>query len=433
MQSHTVVAGDTLWALAQRFYGSGNLYPVIAAANAIPNPDHIEVGQVLSIPDTPLTDVSGTRSYTVVAGDTLSAIAQKFYGNARLFAVIAAFNKIPDPDHINVGRVLIIPAVSTVYVVAPGDTLFAIAQRFYGDGLKFGVIATFNGIGNPNLIFPGQVLAIPGVAAPTRPRSPVSALRRAVDAAEIEFDRFDALVNTSPPLAAKFGAARATAKQRLDDARSALAQAITAEPAIWADAPAGACVAGAGANGGALPAQRATTGRRAGTGRSGWSPDDIAVHSFERRTDGRRTRCRTTVLDHRIGRRRHRPRYRRRVDHRPRPTRCGPGGVGGGGDASGHRCRWRPAVSRCRTPGLDVDPGGDKPAAAGPFRVPGLAARQAGVRGHRRRHPVGPGHRPGPDRPVASPVSTRWAGRPPVRGWWTSTRPCGSGWVSWCR
>ena len=237
MQSHTVVAGDTLWALAQRFYGSGNLYPVIAAANAIPNPDHIEVGQVLSIPDTPLTDVSGTRSYIVVAGDTLSAIAQKFYGNARLFAVIAAFNKIPDPDHINVGRVLIIPAVSTVYVVAPGDTLFAIAQRFYGDGLKFGVIATFNGIGNPNLIFPGQVLAIPGVAAPTRPRSPVSALRRAVDAAEIEFDRFDALVNTSPPLAAKFGAARATAKQRLDDARSALAQAITAEPAIWADAP----------------------------------------------------------------------------------------------------------------------------------------------------------------------------------------------------
>ncbi|HEY5843923.1 MAG TPA: LysM peptidoglycan-binding domain-containing protein, partial [Mycobacterium sp.] len=194
MQSHTVVAGDTLWALAQRFYGSGNLYPVIAAANAIPNPDHIEVGQVLSIPDTPLTDVSGTRSYIVVAGDTLSAIAQKFYGNARLFAVIAAFNKIPDPDHINVGRVLIIPAVSTVYVVAPGDTLFAIAQRFYGDGLKFGVIATFNGIGNPNLIFPGQVLAIPGVAAPTRPRSPVSALRRAVDAAEIEFDRFDALV-----------------------------------------------------------------------------------------------------------------------------------------------------------------------------------------------------------------------------------------------
>ena len=237
MQSHTVVAGDTLWALAQRFYGSGNLYPVIAAANAIPNPDHIEVGQVLSIPDTPLTDVSGTRSYIVVAGDTLSAIAQKFYGNARLFAVIAAFNKIPDPDHINVGRVLIIPAVSTVYVVVPGDTLFAIAQRFYGDGLKFGVIATFNGIGNPNLIFPGQVLAIPGVAAPTRPRSPVSALRRAVDAAEIEFDRFDALVNTSPPLAAKFGAARATAKQRLDDARSALAQAITAEPAIWADAP----------------------------------------------------------------------------------------------------------------------------------------------------------------------------------------------------
>jgi LysM repeat protein len=54
----------------------------------------------------------------------------------------------------------------TVYTVDNGDTLFGIAQRFYGDGMKFPIIAQANGITNPNLIFPGQVLQIPDLAPP---------------------------------------------------------------------------------------------------------------------------------------------------------------------------------------------------------------------------------------------------------------------------
>ena len=33
----------------------------------------------------------------------------------------------------------------TVYTVVRGDTLFSIAQRFYGDGMKFGIIAQATG------------------------------------------------------------------------------------------------------------------------------------------------------------------------------------------------------------------------------------------------------------------------------------------------
>lgn len=47
---YTVVKGDTLWAIAQRFYGNGNRYPEIAKANNIPNPNIIHVGQKLFIP-----------------------------------------------------------------------------------------------------------------------------------------------------------------------------------------------------------------------------------------------------------------------------------------------------------------------------------------------------------------------------------------------
>jgi hypothetical protein len=49
-RTYTVVSGDTLWAIAERFYGEGNKYQVIADASGVPNPDLIYPGQVLTIP-----------------------------------------------------------------------------------------------------------------------------------------------------------------------------------------------------------------------------------------------------------------------------------------------------------------------------------------------------------------------------------------------
>ena len=49
-RTYTVVSGDTLFAIAERFYGDGNRYPEIAAASGIANPDLINVGRVITIP-----------------------------------------------------------------------------------------------------------------------------------------------------------------------------------------------------------------------------------------------------------------------------------------------------------------------------------------------------------------------------------------------
>ncbi|QZH59439.1 LysM peptidoglycan-binding domain-containing protein [Mycolicibacterium farcinogenes] len=49
-RTYTVVSGDTLWAIAERFYGDGNKYQQIADASGIANPDLIHPGQVLTIP-----------------------------------------------------------------------------------------------------------------------------------------------------------------------------------------------------------------------------------------------------------------------------------------------------------------------------------------------------------------------------------------------
>ncbi|RMI28117.1 LysM peptidoglycan-binding domain-containing protein [Nocardia stercoris] len=49
-RTYTVEPGDTLWAIAERFYGDGNRYEEIAVASGIDNPDLVNVGQVLTIP-----------------------------------------------------------------------------------------------------------------------------------------------------------------------------------------------------------------------------------------------------------------------------------------------------------------------------------------------------------------------------------------------
>jgi nucleoid-associated protein YgaU len=52
VEFHVIEKGDTLWALAKRFYGDGNAYPRIFEANreVIKDPDLIFVGQKIRIP-----------------------------------------------------------------------------------------------------------------------------------------------------------------------------------------------------------------------------------------------------------------------------------------------------------------------------------------------------------------------------------------------
>jgi nucleoid-associated protein YgaU len=69
--------------------------------------DMISGGSSQLAPDT------GDQSYTVVKGDTLSAIAQRFYGKASLWKRIHQANndQIPNPDLIRPGQVLRIPRI----------------------------------------------------------------------------------------------------------------------------------------------------------------------------------------------------------------------------------------------------------------------------------------------------------------------------------
>jgi nucleoid-associated protein YgaU len=155
---YTVVAGDTLRSIAQRFYGDENQWRRIFNANRdqIFNPDQISAGWVLTIP--------GFRPYAVKAGDTLRSIAQGFYGAENQWPRIFNANRdqIDDPDVISVGWILRIPT-DELYTVVAGDTLRSIAKQFYGDENQWQRIFDENRdqISDPDVISVGQVLIIP--------------------------------------------------------------------------------------------------------------------------------------------------------------------------------------------------------------------------------------------------------------------------------
>ncbi len=76
MKNYTVQPGDTLFGIAAREYGDGELYPVIARMNQLANPDLILVGQELLVPYV-------TYRHLWTTDDTTAAraqITQHYYG-----------------------------------------------------------------------------------------------------------------------------------------------------------------------------------------------------------------------------------------------------------------------------------------------------------------------------------------------------------------
>lgn len=112
-----------------------------------------------SQPATPAPQPS-TVTYTVQPGDTLSGIAAAYNTT---YQHLADINGIANPNLIYPGQVLTISGggasapQQTVYTVQPGDTLSGIAAAY---GTTYQRLAAVNGISNPNLIHPGQQIVI---------------------------------------------------------------------------------------------------------------------------------------------------------------------------------------------------------------------------------------------------------------------------------
>ncbi len=164
------------------------------------------------VPQSPVQPPSGNVYYTVQPGDTLAIISRKF--GVSLGDMLAA-NPLADPNHIEPGQQVVVPGTSSpagnatipnlpavpppglqpsqsspipptiiaptllqpppqtqsqqtttsqTYVVQPGEDLAAISQKF---NVPWPTIAAANNLSDPNMIYAGMTLTIPGATAPS--------------------------------------------------------------------------------------------------------------------------------------------------------------------------------------------------------------------------------------------------------------------------
>ncbi|MBL4590574.1 MAG: LysM peptidoglycan-binding domain-containing protein [Phycisphaerales bacterium] len=124
---YTVLDGENMGSIARKIFGSSERWDAISRSNPRVDPKKIRVGQVLRIPVDPdnvqgkLVISSDTESererpskvveYFIQSGDSLSRIAERFYGSSRHATMIYEYNRdvLSSMDDIGIGDLLRLP------------------------------------------------------------------------------------------------------------------------------------------------------------------------------------------------------------------------------------------------------------------------------------------------------------------------------------
>ena len=159
------------------------------------NPEHPEAKDKLTATKKDIEQVTGYIVHTLQPDETISTLAEKYYGNYRKFHLIAEYNELEDATKVTVGQEIKIPVIEGMPIIAdraaiqtdtgepsepmpgeiitvkgyithtvePEETLSKLAQMYYGDLTKYHVIAKFNNLEDGAPVRVGQELKIPEV------------------------------------------------------------------------------------------------------------------------------------------------------------------------------------------------------------------------------------------------------------------------------
>jgi tetratricopeptide (TPR) repeat protein len=159
------------------------------------NPNHANAKAKLTITNKDLGQVKRYIVHTVQEDESISTLAERYYGDYRKFHFIAEYNELEDATKVKVGQKIKVPVIEgipiisdpgaiksdsgetaealpaeiimvkrfIVHTVQPEESLSKLALMYYGDYTKFDVIAKFNDIAAGASVRVGQELKIPEV------------------------------------------------------------------------------------------------------------------------------------------------------------------------------------------------------------------------------------------------------------------------------
>ena len=159
------------------------------------NPDHPEAQNKLTATKKEIDEVTRYIVHILQPDETISTLADKYYGDYRKFHLIAEYNELDDATKVTVGQEIRIPVIEGMPIIAdraaiqtetgepaesmpgeiitvkgyithsvqPEETLSILAQKYYGDLTQYHVIAKFNDLEEGVPVRVGQELKIPEV------------------------------------------------------------------------------------------------------------------------------------------------------------------------------------------------------------------------------------------------------------------------------
>ena len=166
----TVRPGETLSDIASRYNVS---VAALMRLNGISDPDHVEIGSRLKVPNQGGPAVKAGRGrHRVATGETLSSIAVAYQVSPR---ELMAINGLQDANHVEIGQVLKLPSTAVIvqakpkpvpvkavpgaleHTVGKGQTLTQIAKAYK---IPLATLISINDLSDPNNVKTGTRLYV---------------------------------------------------------------------------------------------------------------------------------------------------------------------------------------------------------------------------------------------------------------------------------
>lgn len=150
-RKHTVAPGESASAIAKRYYGSFDLTPLLLAYNGRESAV-LQPGETLRIPY--------CEVHRVQRGDSWSVLSRRYLDGVSNYAVVAELNGMLTERPLQPGDEIVFP-VFLEHRLEPGETLGALAQRYYGQQRLGALLQESNRLEDPRRLSVGEIVRVP--------------------------------------------------------------------------------------------------------------------------------------------------------------------------------------------------------------------------------------------------------------------------------